>query len=266
MGGYRPKKRLGQNFLVSDKVVGRIVDLVAPRRGMAIVEIGAGRGALTLPLAVSGADIVGVELDRDLIGYLRSLLDDYPNVKIVNDDILGLEPSSFPARPFVLVGNLPYQITSPVIEWVVRYRDDITLACLMMQKEVADRLAASEGGKDWSPLSIFTQLYFDIERCFDVGRDCFRPPPQVTSSVITMKPRRAVKVKHPEQFERLVRASFTQRRKLLVNNLAPALKVEPCRLRDILIELNLPANVRAEQLSTMEFIALTEKLVAADLI
>lgn len=266
MSGYRPKKRLGQHFLVSTSAIQRITDLVDAQPDMTIIEIGAGRGALTLPLAASGAGITAVEIDRDLIGYVNKLLGERPNVKIINEDFLKLDPSSFPARPFVLVGNLPYQITSPVVEWLVRHRADVRFACLMMQKEVADRLAASPGCKDWSPLSIFTQLYFNVERCFDLARDCFRPRPNVTSSLVMIRPRPIVQLKHPDRFERLVRTAFRQRRKLLVNNLAPALAADADRLRTILAELDLPDNVRAEQLSIEQFITLSERLAALGLI
>ena len=266
MSGYRPKKRLGQNFLTSESAIQRIVDLVSPHAGMHIVEIGAGRGALTLPLARSGAGITAVEIDRDLIGYLENLLKTYPNTRVVAEDFLNIDPLSIPARPFVLVGNLPYQITSPVIEWVVQHRIHIQSACLMMQKEVADRLASSPGCKDWSPLAIFTQLYFEIERCFTLGSDCFRPPPKVTSAVIRMTPKLMAEIKHAAEFERLVRAAFHQRRKLLVNNLSPTLVADPNRLRSILTELNLPANIRAEQVATEKFINLTNRLVALELI
>jgi 16S rRNA (adenine1518-N6/adenine1519-N6)-dimethyltransferase len=266
VSGYRPKKRLGQNFLTSTDAIRRIIDTIDPQSDMTIVEIGAGRGALTLPLAASGADITAVEIDRDLIGYLNKLLDSYPKTAVLNDDFLHLDPLRLKAQPFVLVGNLPYQITTPVIEWIVRFRSDIRFACLMMQKEVADRLASSPGSKDWSPLAIFTQLYFDIERCFTVARDCFHPPPQVTSAVVKMIPRPATQVEYPEPFERVVRASFQQRRKLLVNNLAPGLVADAGRLRAILAELDLPTNIRAEQVSTDQFLDLTGRLVAQELI
>ena len=266
MSGYRPKKRLGQNFLTSESAIQRIVDLVEPQSGMHIVEIGAGRGALTLPLVRSGAGITAVEIDRDLIGYLENLLKTYPNTKVVAEDFLDIDPLSISARPFVLVGNLPYQITSPVIEWVVRHRMHVQSACLMMQREVADRLASSPGCKDWSPLAIFTQLYFEIERCFTLGPDCFRPPPKVTSAVIRMTPKLTAEVKYAAELERLVRTAFHQRRKLLVNNLSPTLVADPSQLRLILTELDLPANIRAEQVTTEQFINLTDRLVALDLI
>lgn len=260
MNGYRPKKRLGQNFLVSKDAIQRIIDLIQPTDSLPIVEIGAGRGALTLPLAQSGAIVGAVEIDTDLIGYLEKLLEDYPNCTILNQDFLTMDPSLARVEPFVLVGNLPYHISSPVIEWVVRHREFIRMACLMMQKEVADRLASSPGCKDWSPLAIFTQLYFDVESCFTVGAEAFRPAPKVTSAVIKMTPKPAIKVADPELFERIVRASFKQRRKLLVNNLVGEIVSGPEFLRSLLLKMDLPITIRAEQVSTEQFLTLVDEL------
>lgn len=260
MSGYRPKKRLGQNFLTSKDAIQRIIDLIQPTSSLPIVEIGAGRGALTLPLAQSGAIVTAVEIDTDLIGYLEKLLQDFPNCSILNQDFLTMDPSSAKLAPFMLVGNLPYHISSPVIEWVVRNRAFIRMACLMMQKEVADRLASSPGSKDWSPLAIFTQLYFNIESCFTIGSDAFRPVPKVTSAVVKMIPKPAVHVADPERFERIVRAAFRQRRKLLVNNLLGEVVPDPELLRSLLLKMNLPVNIRAEQVSTEQFLVLADKL------
>lgn len=260
MSGYRPKKRLGQHFLVSKDAIQRIIDQIQPDSSMSIVEIGAGRGALTLPLAQSGATVGAVEIDADLIGYLEKLLEDFPNCTILNQDFLTMDPSSAKVEPFVLVGNLPYQISSPVIEWVVQNRAFVRMAVLMMQKEVVDRLASSPGGKNWSPLAIFTQLYFDVETCFTVGPDAFRPTPKVTSAVVKMTPKPAVNVADPVLFERIVRAAFRQRRKLLVNNLVGRVVADPEVLRSQLAKMNLPVNIRAEQVSTEQFLTLVDEL------
>jgi 16S rRNA (adenine1518-N6/adenine1519-N6)-dimethyltransferase len=260
MSGYRPKKRLGQNFLISKDTIQRIINLIQPTSSMPIVEIGAGRGALTLPLAQSGAIVTAVEIDNDLIGYLDKLLRDYPNCTILNQDFLTMDPSSEKLSPFVLVGNLPYQISSPVVEWMVQNRAFIQMAFLMMQREVADRLASSPGGKDWSPLAIFTQLYFDVEICFTVGAKSFRPAPKVTSAVVKITPKPAVNVPNPEQFERIVRAAFKHRRKLLVNNLTSESVADPEILRSHLLKMNLPVNIRAEQVSIEQFLTLAEEL------
>ncbi len=261
MAGYRPKKRLGQNFLIADNIIQKIIDLIEPSDSMPVIEIGAGRGALTLPLARSGARIIAVEIDNDLIGYLERLLGEYSNVSILNQDFLDLDPGSCGMEPFILAGNLPYHISSPVLDWVVKYRSFIHKACLMMQKEVADRLASRPGSRNWSPLAVFSQLYFDVELCFTVKRDSFRPPPKVTSAVVRLITRRAIDVGDPKRFERLVRTAFTQRRKLLVNNLAGGLIPDATTVRSALRDMKLEENIRAEQVSIEQFIELTRRLI-----
>ena len=181
MKGYRPKKRLGQNFLQSQAVVTKLIELIDPRSEERIIEIGPGRGALTAVLALSGASITAVEFDRDLIGGLSKLTAQHPNVEILNQDSLKYEPS---IGDFKLVGNIPFNITSPVIDWIVRHRMSVTRAVLMVQKELAERLAASPGSKNWSPMAIMTQLHVRIKICFDAAASSFRPPPKVVSSVI----------------------------------------------------------------------------------
>ena len=263
MTRYHAKKRLGQNFLKSDTVISDIIDIIKPAPGQRIIEIGPGRGALTLPLAQSGADVIAVEFDRDLIGYLTKLLDKYENVQLVNQDFLTYEP---PPGNFAIIGNLPFNIATPVFEWAVSHRQAITRACLMVQKEVADRLASSPGSKDWSPLAIFTQLQFDITDHFDVAPKHFSPPPKVTSTVIELTPRPSVDIKHYDAFEKLVRAAFTQRRKTLLNNLVPGIAADRQTALEILENLAIPDRARAESLSTQLFLELTNLLVERNIL
>jgi len=264
--GYHAKKRLGQNFLKSQAVIRQIVDLVDPAHQARVVEIGPGRGALTLPLAEPGTPITAVEFDRDLIGYLTKLLAGRPNVTLLHRDFLETTPDLFGEEEFFLLGNLPYNITSPVLDWVVRYRERIAGAAFMVQKEVAARITATPPGKDWSPLSIFTQLHFEVEYCFTVKPDSFSPPPKVSSAVIKLLPRRGVVVRHAEQFDRLVRQAFERRRKLLVNNLVPDPVDDPNKLREALEAAGLPVNIRAEQITSEQFMSLTDRLVEAGLL
>jgi 16S rRNA (adenine1518-N6/adenine1519-N6)-dimethyltransferase len=266
MPAYRAKKRLGQHFLQSPEIIDRILDVIQPKRGHTIVEIGPGHGSLTLPLAQSGAQIIAVEFDRDIMHYLTKFLKSYENVKVINQDFLSFEPRALSVTRFFLTGNLPFNITSPVIDWAIEHREMLTGACLMIQKELAARLTASPKCKDWSPLSIFTKLYFDVIRCFDVPSQCFRPKPKVTASVIELTPKRKQCIENFEQFERVVRASFHHRRKLLVNNLVPAIVPEPQKAHKILGAIGLPENTRAEEVSTEQFLRLTECLIAHKLL
>src|SRR5512138_4014222 len=125
MPDYHAKKRLGQNFLTSEKIIHRIIELVAPSPGQTIIEVGSGRGALTLPLAESGASLWAVEFDRDLIDHLDRLLIDYKNVTVLPRDFLAFDPEQYKLERFTIVGNLPYNITSPVIDWCIRYHNRI---------------------------------------------------------------------------------------------------------------------------------------------
>ena len=139
MSGYRAKKRLGQNFLINDEMIDRIIAELGEDSEMPIVEIGAGRGALTLPIARSGRQIIGVEFDRDLIPYLEKLMRSYPNCKVVPGDFLAFDPELYQLEKFNLVGNLPYNIASPVIDWLISHRQAVDCAILMVQKEMAGR-------------------------------------------------------------------------------------------------------------------------------
>jgi 16S rRNA (adenine1518-N6/adenine1519-N6)-dimethyltransferase len=257
VAGYRAKKRLGQNFLHSKEIITRIVSLVDPRPGELVIEIGSGRGALTVPLAESGARVLAVEYDNDLVGYLSKLTRPFENVSVIHADFLNFEP---PGEQFTLVGNIPYNITSPVLDWCFRFHEKIDSVYLMVQRELARRITAQPATKSWSPLSIMTQLFFESLYEFDVPPDSFRPPPKVTSAVVRL-------VRHPSapsadlaRLGTVVRASFGHRRKLLVNNLSPELAASPEQLRSILKRMSLPEKVRAEELTLDQFLSLTEQL------
>ncbi len=263
MASYRAKKRFGQNFLKSQDVIQKIIDAINPRQGSRIIEIGAGRGAITLPLAESQAIVTAIEFDNDLIGYLTKLLSKHPNVEIIHQDFLLYEPDF---DNYILVGNLPYNITTPVIEWACERRNDIQSAFFMTQKEVALRLSAKPGNKDWSPLAIFSQLYFDVELLFDISAKHFSPPPKVESSIVKLVPKADVEIEHPDLFEQVVRASFSQRRKTLLNNLTRSLIEKSDENIAILAECGLDEKVRAEQISIENFLKLTNLFVIRNIL
>ncbi len=253
MSSYRAKKRFGQHFLTSKTVISRIVESVSPNPDLTIVEIGPGRGVLTLPLAQSGASVIAVEFDRDLIGHVKRAVIGHENVKVINADFVSFDPNTEELIRFVLVGNLPYNITTPVIDWCVRYRDRIQYAVFMVQREMAARLSGTPGHKDWSPLGIFTQLFFDIEHCFDVSARSFSPPPKVVSSVIRLSPKVGELDIDWPVFEPLVRASFRQRRKLLINNLVPDIVPLDGIALELFDSVGLAKNCRAEQVTIDQF-------------
>lgn len=260
MPPYHPKKRLGQHFLVSDEIIRRIVELIRPDSSLAIIEVGPGMGALTIPLAKSGAMVTAVEFDRDMVSYLEKQMAGFPNVTIIGRDFVSFDPAAITAERFVLAGNLPYNITSPVLDWATRHHDRIERGVLMVQEEMAKRLTARPGCKDWSPLSIFVQLYFDLSFCFRVSADCFQPAPKVSSAVVQLLRRKPVEVGDFGRFDRLVRASFAQRRKLLINNLVPQIIVDRADAVAVLSESGLAENCRAEELTIESFIRLAARL------
>ena len=262
MTGIRPKKRLGQHFLVSEKIVNSIVELISPTPNHAIVEIGPGQGALTWPLSKIGAKLMAVEFDRVLAAQLSRKFEKNSNVTILNQDFLKFEPQSKDLDKFILCGNLPYNISSPVIDWTVKNRNRVTKAVFMLQKEVALRLTSSAGSKQWSPLAILTQLYYDTKLCFSVSSDNFEPPPEVDSAVVTLHIKAEPEIINAVKFELLVRRSFKQRRKLLLNNLVPDVIPDSETAARIFMELGLGPKVRAEEIKSSKFLELTEKLVS----
>ncbi len=256
----RPRKRFGQHFLISPDIIAEIVRVIAPVPDRTVVEIGPGRGALTIPLLESGARLVAVEIEKDAAGYLGRTLRDHPRFRLLRQDFLGLEPEQVGTGRFILVGNLPYSITSPVIDWVIRHRVRIERACFMVQKELADRLGAAPNSKDWSPLSIFTQRCLRVIRHFDVGPENFKPRPKVMSTVISLRPVKTATLPDPGLFEKVVRASFRHRRKLLVNNLVPEMVESAEEARGLLRAAGLAENCRAEQVGIGQFSELTKRI------
>ncbi|MEE8578000.1 MAG: 16S rRNA (adenine(1518)-N(6)/adenine(1519)-N(6))-dimethyltransferase RsmA, partial [candidate division Zixibacteria bacterium] len=210
-------------------------------------------------LAKLDTRIIAVEFDRDLIGYLTKLTRSYGNVTIVHQDFLTFVP---PDGEFALVGNLPYNLTTPVIDYCLKYRKQLSQAVLMVQDEMAARLAASPGEKGWSPVSVFTQLCFSVERAFSVPPTAFRPVPKVNSAVIQLLPLESEIEAKDALFEKVVRAAFGQRRKLLTNNLITSLDLKAEIARSVIADSGLPDDIRAEQMSIEKFLELTKHLKA----
>jgi 16S rRNA (adenine1518-N6/adenine1519-N6)-dimethyltransferase len=221
----RARKRFGQHFL-EPAWVARLVESMQPRADDVFLEIGPGRGALTVPLAARVARMVAVEIDRDLAAALPSRVP--PTVAVVAGDFLDADLASLLAderRPLRVVGNLPYNVASPILFKLLHAADGGRLfadATVMLQKEVADRLVASPGTADYGALAIQVALSADVERLLTLPPGAFRPPPKVTSSVVRLAFRPpAVDVGDVAVFERIVRGVFLQRRKTLLNALKP---------------------------------------------
>jgi 16S rRNA (adenine1518-N6/adenine1519-N6)-dimethyltransferase len=275
--GHRPRKRFGQHFL-APAWAQKVVAAIKPAAGDVFLEIGPGTGALTLPLAASGAPILAVEVDRDLVASLAARVP--PNVTVISGDVLetdvvpflyGLEPQtppgfgggSRPPRRFRVVGNLPYNLASPILFRLAKLQEQhgvFTDATLMVQREVANRLSARPRTKDYGVLTITMQLVGRMERLLDLPPGAFRPAPKVWSSLVRLSfgpP--DVRVADPRLFERILKATFSQRRKTLAN----ALKGVVQKPQEVLKEAGIDAGRRPETLSLGEMARLTERCAVA---
>ena len=221
--GLRANKGLGQNFLIDDSVVEKIVAAAQIQSTDIILEVGPGLGTLTEALAQSGCKrVVAVELDRRLIPALQELKKQYDNLEIINEDILKLDIKElFGDQPFKVVANLPYYITTPIIMYFIEGNLSYERLVVMVQKEVAERMASEPGGKSYGALSVAVQYRTEAQVAFIVPPDSFLPAPSVESAVIVCKRRTQspVKVKSEADFFRIVRAAFSQRRKIISNSL-----------------------------------------------
>ena len=256
----RAKKRLGQHFLHKPSLARRIVAGLGLQGNDTVVEIGCGTGALTGDLVGKGP-YIGVELDAVLCSRLRQRYGG-PGIEFLNRDILTLDLGELRNRHaapgFRVVGNLPYAISSPILQHLARHAGVIDLAVVMVQAEVADRLAASPGGRDYGVLTLIIQYYFRIEPLFGVPPQAFKPKPKVDSKVVRLVPRphRPLKPEDESAFFGFVKQAFSQRRKTLRNCLK---KVEPeawKRMAETLRELGYPGTVRAEKISLAHFLEL----------
>lgn len=258
--GIRPRRRWGQNFLVDSRAASRIIEAIGPARTDTVLEIGAGLGALTEGLAERAGRVVAVERDPALAGVLKERLGGrFSNLTVVESDVLGvrLKDQLASGETGLVVGNLPYSITSPVLEYLLENRRFWRRAYLTVQKEVADRLLARPGGKVYGSLSILVQFYAECERLFDLAPGAFFPRPEVDSSFLLLRARSSPKadVKDEGFFFRTVRAAFGKRRKILPNALAyeKSLRLSRADWAGVLEKLSIDPARRAETLSIEEF-------------
>jgi 16S rRNA (adenine1518-N6/adenine1519-N6)-dimethyltransferase len=216
----RPKKSLGQNFLKDPHYLRKIVEAAAVTRDDQVLEIGPGLGHLTRELAARAGRVVVVELDDRLVPVLRRELAAAPNVEIVHADALAFDYGAL-AGTWKVVANLPYYISTPLIERLISWRSKFATLTLMLQKEVAERIAADPGGKDYGVLTVMVQLHAEPSIAFTVPPGAFTPPPKVDSAVVTLRVRRqpAVAVADEQFLEKVVKTAFSQRRKTLRNSL-----------------------------------------------
>jgi 16S rRNA (adenine1518-N6/adenine1519-N6)-dimethyltransferase len=272
--GIRPLKRLGQCFLGDRNIMEKIIRIADVRDTDTIVEVGAGTGVLTAMIADRAGRVVALEVDRQLVELLRTELADRSNVEIVHEDVLRFDFSTVDPgvgqeareQRLKIIGNVPYNISSQIVLRLLEYRHSIGRAVLMLQREVAERLAAPPGTKDYGPLSVYVALYTEPTLESKVPADCFRPRPDVESRILRLDVREEplCRVDDADFFRRLVRTSFSKRRKTLVNNLkSPQLDLSGAQIHSALAALGIDGARRAETLSVKEFAALSNLLGGA---
>ncbi len=266
----KAKKEFGQNFLIDDNVLSRIVSCVAPTPEDCILEVGPGRGALSRLLVASGARFVAVEWDRELIPLLNAEFAGNDRVEIGHGDILRVDlrqilSSRAPGRKWKVAANLPYNISSQVLFKFMEECELFEGLVLMLQKEVGDRLTAPPGCKEYGALTVLLRLHFDIRRVFIVKPGSFRPIPKVDSAVLSFTPLAAprVEVGDEDLFRRVVKGAFNQRRKTLLNSLRSAgFDDAGGELTAALAACSIDGMRRGETLSLEEFAALSRALAA----
>ena len=251
-----PNKRLGQNFLIDPNIVRKIVALAELSPNDHVLEIGPGRGILTEALSRTAGRVTAIEVDSRLHAYLETKQAELPNVELVCDDALAYPVENLPMGTIV-VANLPYYISTPLLFRLLDQRGRFPRMVLMLQDEVADRLVAQPGGSDYGVLSVMTQYAADITKAFRVSAQCFRPRPDVASAVVRlgMKERTRLSPKEEVALRALVKAAFAHRRKTLVNSLRDeGYELHPVIER--LQRLDIALARRAETLSVEEFLQL----------
>ena len=256
------RRGLGQHFLRDGDIARRIIDLVRPTAADLVVEIGPGQGALTGELARAAGRLVALEVDRDLIGRLRAR---FPTVEVMEADARRFRYADLvrpPGGRVLVVGNLPYSVSKPILVALLEARGAIDEMALMLQREVAGRLAATPGSKTYGSLSILTQLYADVRVAIRVSPGAFRPPPKVDSAVVHLRSLREPRVALADErrFNVVVRAAFAQRRKMLANGVAGVLGMPVERVRQAAEAVGIDPGRRAETLGIDEFARLAARL------
>ncbi len=264
--GFTFSKALGQNFLINPSVCPRMAELSGAGEGVGVIEIGPGIGVLTNELCQLADKVVAVELDKRLIPVLGETLAEYDNVKVINADVLELDlnkliEEEFSGMDVVICANLPYYITSPVIMKLLEDKLPITAITVMVQKEAAQRICAPVGSRESGAVTVSVNYYAEPSLQFHVSAGSFMPAPKVDSAVIRLDVRKEPPViTDEEKFFKVVKAAFSQRRKVISNSLSSGLKMSKDEINEVLAAANVPSNARAEKLSLDDFAAIAGNL------
>jgi len=241
---HTPRKRFGQNFLIDDQVINQIISTIAPKSDDNIIEIGPGKGALTLPLSEYLNHLNVIEIDHDLVSILSA--QNNKKITIFNADALTFDFNLF-SEKIRIVGNLPYNISSPLLFHLLSYRENIIDMTFMLQKEVVERIVALPGTKTYGRLSVVIQAFFDTELMFIVPKESFEPQPKIESAILYLKTKSTPLVQNLKPLEEIVKLAFSQRRKTLKNCLKSVLDQSQTRI---------DLSQRAEMLSLNDFVTL----------
>lgn len=271
--GFSFKKSLGQNFLIDPNILHRITETAGLTKETGVIEIGPGIGALTEHLARAAGKVVAFEIDQRLLPILDETLAPYDNVKVINEDVLKADVKTVVEQEFagferlMVVANLPYYVTTPIIMKLLEDKIPVNGFVVMLQKEVGDRISAKPSSKEYGSLSIAVQYYTEASIAFIVPKTVFMPPPNVDSAIIKLDVREqpAVQVENEDFFFQVTRTSFAQRRKTILNNLVnglPGGKEKKDHLLAALEEAEIDPSRRGETLSLAEFARLTQALEA----
>lgn len=259
----RYKQSLGQNFIYDENLLAALAESAAFTAEDDVLEIGPGSGTLTQELCKRAHHVLSVELDERLIPLLSAYMEPYSNFTLVQGDVMKLnlpEVTKELKKPLHVVANIPYYITTPLLQMLLASPLDIASICVMIQKEVADKLMAAPGTDSWCPLSIHAQYRCDVEVLMDVPAACFTPPPKVDSAFVAlrMKETKDVQVKNEEDFFRVVACAFALRRKTMVNNLCATFRMERAQALSLMEKAGLEATVRGEKLTIEELARLAD--------
>ncbi len=263
MNNFKFKKRLGQHFLIDNNIINNIVSEASISKDTLVLEIGAGAGALTNRLVEEAKYVIAYEIDKSLASYLNKLLAKYNNLKIIYDDFLkhdiNKDIANYQYNELLIIGNLPYYISTPIINKIIDDSIPVNKIVIMIQKEVGERITAKPGTKEYSSLSIYIDYYFEVKKLFIVNHNVFRPKPAVDSVVIKLEKRQKPKVKVLDEqlFFKLIRDAFTFKRKNIRNNLR---QYDLSVIEEVLKKYHLDLTVRAEYISIDIFTDLANNL------
>ncbi|WP_293972399.1 16S rRNA (adenine(1518)-N(6)/adenine(1519)-N(6))-dimethyltransferase RsmA [uncultured Ruminococcus sp.] len=265
--GFTFSKSLGQNFLINPSVCPRMAELSGADKGVGVIEIGPGIGVLTNELCKLADKVVAIELDKRLLPVLEETLGEYDNLKVVNADVLETDlhkliEEEFSGMEVVVCANLPYYITSPVIMKLLEDKLPISAITVMVQKEAAQRICAEVGSRQSGAVTVSVNYYAKPEMLFSVSAGSFMPAPKVDSAVIRLNvlDEPPVKVNDEKKFFSVIKASFSQRRKVISNSLSSGLSLDKSKTAELLEKSGVPLNARAEKLSLQNFADIANNL------